>query len=110
MTDVSDTLQKRGQNYGEFRTHGAIAQGLKRLCRASPSWGKMASDQQEALDMIMHKVARIMNGNPNFVDSWHDIQGYAKLVEDRLTVDEQLRKDEIARGTEQMNAGVPGDG
>ena len=41
-------------------------------------------DQLEALDMIAHKIARIINGDPDYADSWHDIAGYAKLVADRL--------------------------
>jgi hypothetical protein len=36
------------------------------------------------MEMICHKMARIMNGDPNYSDSWHDIAGYAKLVADRL--------------------------
>jgi hypothetical protein len=34
--------------------------------------------------MIQHKIARILNGDPNYHDSWHDIGGYSKLVADRL--------------------------
>lgn len=45
---------------------------------------KLADDQQEALDMIFHKVGRIVNGDPDYADSWHDIAGYAKLIDDRL--------------------------
>lgn len=41
-------------------------------------------DQVEALEMIAHKIGRIINGDPNYADSWHDIAGYAKLVADRL--------------------------
>jgi hypothetical protein len=33
----------------------------------------------------MHKVARILNGDPDYADSWRDIIGYARLVEKRLT-------------------------
>ena len=44
----------------------------------------LAPDQQEALDMICHKMARIVNGDPDYVDSWVDIAGYAMLVADRL--------------------------
>jgi hypothetical protein len=40
--------------------------------------------QREALEMIAHKIARIINGDPNYADSWVDIAGYAKLVADRL--------------------------
>ena len=42
------------------------------------------ADQWEALDMILHKIARIANGDPNYADSWIDIAGYAKLISDRL--------------------------
>ena len=45
---------------------------------------KLAADQIEALDMIFHKIGRIINGDPDYVDSWVDIAGYAKLVADRL--------------------------
>ena len=31
-----------------------------------------------------HKLGRIINGNPDKVDHWTDIAGYAKLVADRL--------------------------
>lgn len=34
--------------------------------------------------MIFHKIARILNGDPNYADSWVDIAGYAKLVADEL--------------------------
>jgi hypothetical protein len=44
----------------------------------------MKSSQKESLEMIMHKVARILNGDPNYSDSWHDIAGYAKLIDDVL--------------------------
>ena len=30
--------------------------------------------------MIMHKISRILNGDPNYVESWRDISGYAELV------------------------------
>ena len=62
----------------------ALVIGLVML--ASPNWrhGKLASDQRETLDMIAHKIGRILNGDPNYHDSWHDIIGYTKLVADRL--------------------------
>ena len=85
-TEVSAILDERGKRYGTFKGHAAIAQMLKvivkneLLCRNKT----LAFDQQEALDMIMHKVARIINGDANYVDSWIDIAGYAKLVADNL--------------------------
>ena len=45
---------------------------------------EMDDDQVEALEMIAHKIGRIINGDHSYSDSWHDIAGYAKLVADRL--------------------------
>ena len=50
----------------------------------SPNWAALSDDKKEALGMIAHKIARILNGDPEYGDSWHDIAGYAKLVEDSL--------------------------
>ena len=49
---------------------------------------QMDADQNEALQMICHKIARIVNGDPDYADSWVDIAGYAKLVADRLEREE----------------------
>jgi hypothetical protein len=38
--------------------------------------------------MIAHKIGRIINGDPDYIDSWDDIAGYAKLVADRLRSDD----------------------
>ena len=45
---------------------------------------RLAVDQSEALDMIMTKIARVINGDADHVDTWNDIAGYAKLVAERL--------------------------
>jgi hypothetical protein len=47
--------------------------------------GSLFSDEQwEALEMIASKMSRIVNGNPDKIDNWDDIAGYAKLVADQL--------------------------
>ena len=82
---IQDTLEQRGSRYGEFAGHAVITQKIKRVMRSSLRWGEMGDDKQEALEMIAHKIGRILNGDPNYKDSWHDIVGYAKLVDDTLT-------------------------
>lgn len=83
---IDQVLAERGKRYGKFVGHADISITFKRLQRGfSISRGQvLATDQQEALDMIFHKIARIINGDPNYSDSWVDIAGYAKLVADRL--------------------------
>lgn len=80
--EVGNTLSARGSTHGDFSTNAQISQRFKDI--VGPYRGKLSAMQSEALDMIFHKIARILAGDPNFKDHWHDIQGYAKLVEDRL--------------------------
>jgi hypothetical protein len=85
-TDIDDTLAERGKRYGTFVGHAEVTQMLK-LCISTNLKTRhkiLKQDQQEALDMICHKIGRIVNGDPDYADSWVDIAGYAKLVADRL--------------------------
>lgn len=47
-------------------------------------WDRLSAVQKQALTVIADKIARILSGDPNYGDNWHDIQGYAKLAEDRI--------------------------
>lgn len=85
MSDITKTLEKRGERYGTFSSHAQIAQQLKRTMKNTKNWDRLRDDQAEALEMIQHKIARILNGDPSYHDSWHDIIGYTKLVADTLT-------------------------
>jgi hypothetical protein len=81
---VDTTLAERGKRYGPFAGHAGITQAIKVVMGTGCRWDSLAADQREALEMIAHKIGRILNGDPDYADSWHDIAGYAKLVEDRL--------------------------
>ncbi len=95
MTDTDALLAERGERYGEFHRHAGVTQQLKLVMKqhrcgnhVAPAWRKVTDDQREALEMIAHKIGRILNGDPNYADSWADIAGYAKLVADRLEASE----------------------
>lgn len=92
MTDIQKTLSDRAEKYGDFREHARLAQNLKLTMRGGESWGDMPPYQRESLDMIQHKIARILNGDPTYEDSWVDIVGYAQLALDRLREDNESRK------------------
>jgi hypothetical protein len=81
MKDVTETLDQRENRYGEFRNVSETSQWLKDIMRGGASWKGMEPFMQESLDLIANKLARIVNGDPFYDDSWHDIGGYAKLVE-----------------------------
>jgi hypothetical protein len=84
VPDISATLAERGGRYGQFIDHAKIAQGLQDVLRDADNWNKLDVDMKQALTVIADKMARILNGDPYYDDNWHDIQGYAKLVEDRI--------------------------
>jgi hypothetical protein len=84
QTDIAVTLAERGNRYGAFHGHARITQNIKRAMVDSPNWPDLTDSQREALEMVAHKIGRILNGDPNYHDSWHDIIGYTKLVADEL--------------------------
>jgi len=79
---VEDTLTERGNRYGKFADHADICQRIKGAMWRTHGWDKLTNDKKQALETIADKIARILNGDPEYKDNWHDIQGYAKLVED----------------------------
>lgn len=95
---IQDTLQERGNRYGDFTDHAKIAQDLQAVMQGATTarvpfeeggatpWSLLSPIQRQALTVIADKIARILSGDPNYADNWHDIQGYAKLVEERLPV------------------------
>ena len=83
MAELNEILIERGMQYGEFKSQAEISQLLKMDMRTL-AWFDLEPYKREALEMISHKIARIVNGNSNNKDSWNDIAGYAKLVVDRI--------------------------
>jgi hypothetical protein len=82
--DINHLLGERGLLYGPFLGHATITQNIKAAMHNSANWDTLSPDQAEALDMIANKIGRILNGNPDYADSWVDIVGYAQLIIDRL--------------------------
>jgi len=82
--DIKAITNERGSQYGDFNVQGSISQQLKDVARKSPNWNKMDAAKKEGIDMILHKISRILCGNPNHEDSWVDVEGYASIVRERL--------------------------
>lgn len=87
--NIDKTLDERGTRYGKFKDQAVISQALKDVMQMTDGWARLTPDQAEALEMIQHKVARILNGDPNYHDHWFDVMGYSKLVADRLNGEER---------------------
>jgi hypothetical protein len=85
-TEVNEILTGRGKNYSAFIDNAALSQDLKAVFAGSKNWlgGNLAADQKESLQLIALKISRILTGDPNYVDNWDDIAGYATLVSKRI--------------------------
>jgi hypothetical protein len=82
--DIQSTLAERGKTHGNFHKQSQTAQSLKEVMRQTKNWENLSQHRREALEMIATKISRILNGDPLHKDTWHDIAGYATLVEDQL--------------------------
>lgn len=80
MTDIQEVLDERGSRYGQFERNAMVSQLLKSVLFETKKDVFLEHYQREALDMIAHKLARIVCGDPNYADSWLDIAGFAMLV------------------------------
>ena len=94
VQSVDEVLKERGTRYGTFINQAGIAQGIHKIISFGMSVsGKTVQDfsvdELEAINMIVNKLARIVNGDPHYSDSWRDVAGYATFLADRLDSDSQ---------------------
>ena len=85
---ITALLSERGKTHGDFTIHAGITQELKDTMRLynEEKWRNvLTSPMRESLEMIAHKIGRILAGDPNFRDHWDDIAGYATLVAERCS-------------------------
>jgi hypothetical protein len=94
IMDTKDLLAERGKTHGDFGEHALVTQNIKYamqgsgcISTVSKNWDALKPYQAEALEMIAHKIGRILAGNSNFRDHWDDIAGYARLVAERCPHD-----------------------
>jgi hypothetical protein len=83
---VVDLAEKK-RTHGDFNDHARLAQALKDAVVNDRS--RLIPIHREAIDMILHKIARICAGDPNVHDHWDDISGYAKITSERIPRKEQ---------------------
>lgn len=84
-SDTDALLNERGKTHGDFYDHARVTQRLKSviaeelLYRHERGQPPLTDMQRESIDMIEHKIGRIIAGDASFPDHWDDIAGYAKL-------------------------------
>jgi hypothetical protein len=81
---VDDTLARRATKYGAYKDISRVTEYLYEALRKEASWDDMPDPHKVSLFFICNKLARIVVGDANYTDNWHDIAGYASLVEREL--------------------------
>jgi len=91
---TEELLEERGKRYGSFSSFAEISQEIKSKVYTDLKLDKEKREANmiimEGLDMVVHKLARILNGDPYYLDSWRDLSAYAKLVCDELEKTENV--------------------
>lgn len=82
QNDVRGTLAQRGAVHGEYTQDATCAVALLDVL-INHDWNNLDPVKRHSLVMIVFKIARILHGDPDHKDHWHDIAGYATLAEDR---------------------------
>jgi hypothetical protein len=77
---IGEVLQERGNRYGTFESNARTCQLLKNVLHAQEGWYELSYVQREALEMMMHKVSRLVNGDSTYLDTVIDIAGYNQLM------------------------------
>jgi hypothetical protein len=87
VSSIDTVLADRGSRYGTFESNARVAQNLKEVMRSGSSWSRLTLAQKEGLEMIQHKVARMVNGDPTYLDNIVDILGYGTLIRSSMEAD-----------------------
>jgi hypothetical protein len=80
MKNIAETLDEREEEYGRYVDLSHLLESIIEAYTCSKNWVNMEPYQRVALYMDAMKTVRILNGNPDNIDSWHDKAGYAELV------------------------------
>ena len=92
MSITDQILSEREQTHGAYREVASYSQALKQLMRSSRNWERLDVAQAQTLEVVADKVARILCGDPGFLDHWQDGAGYFELVVRDLTEARQLAR------------------
>lgn len=87
MNNIDSTLEERGNRYGSYVDVSDLTFKLYEIIRIRME-GREGFEPYhiEAIHMICNKIARIVCGDPMYIDSWRDVCGYSELVVKELSL------------------------
>lgn len=81
LPEVEKTLKERQSQYGCYEDVAYATQSMIDILCNNTGYKSMSKPHKESIHMILSKIARLSCGDQNHKDSWHDISGYAQLIE-----------------------------
>ena len=81
MNEIDSTLNERGERYGNYSDVAGTTQHLMSIVECGANYAHLNAEQKTSLFMICNKIARAVNGDPQYFDNYRDIAGYATLAE-----------------------------
>jgi len=109
MSIHENILEERGNRYGEFDDLAEISQALKDTwyMKANLNFKEPTDAMNEAMEMVLHKLSRMINGDRYYEDNIIDIQNYLELYRQEViksdTNTSKKEKDSIEVKEEQTN-------
>lgn len=91
MDNVNETLKERGKVYGDYKGGSFFRAVVMRAIIArykEVNHGGMPDIYMVYLYDIVNKLSRLAS-TPDHIDTWHDIAGYAMLVEEAFKKDKE---------------------
>ena len=84
MKTIDATLKSRDSTHGDFVDQAETAQRMLDCVTRVEGWMRLPPWMRFSVMMILMKISRIVHGDCRKDEHWHDIQGYARLVEREL--------------------------
>ena len=78
--ETEKLIATRHATHGVYRHVCELDQATQKAWRNSQNWEHLTDVQRCSLQMISHKIARILSGDPFFDDHWKDCSTYAELA------------------------------
>ena len=94
MTETEKILKEREETYGDFSSVVTLTDELVDLVSNKKGFREIDKEIQFALFMILHKIARAVNGDIEYIDNYRDIAGYAELIVKHLKC-KQIKKEPL---------------
>lgn len=91
--EINDILDQRQKTHGNFEKVARLDAELFSTFNTY-KYSSLSNEQYCAIKMILHKIARIGCGDPEFIDHWQDIIGYAQLIINGIKDRDQILTDE----------------